>query len=198
MSSAMMGHDKCNVSMAHEADDKGARPAAEDQELNEDFIAAAISAYRRGDLDTIRRLGQTQFGPAADEPIARERAVPSLPPSAPRTLALDAPFVERGREALRALSAAAPHAAADEHLLHELVADEVAIFSAVTSVRMQVAARLPALVEEPRLMLLLTKSLRDLTALSNAIVRRVEGALGTCSTLRASRRLFSLEHGSRA
>jgi hypothetical protein len=204
-----------------EDDDIGpAGPNCEGIDLTDEVVEKMLAAYDQGDVDSLpamrgqwRQEGVRAPGPSAGAspsvPAASAPSSPSAPSSsssraarsasstaAPgcRELALAPTFLQRGREALQALSSGAPDAAADEHLLHELVADEIALCVAVADVRRQVLTRLPALVEEPRLMLMMTKSLRDLTLLSNAMVRRVEGALSTASTLRASRRMFAIHH----
>jgi hypothetical protein len=93
------------------------------------------------------------------------------------------------------LSSSSPDADADERLLHRLVADEMVVLAALDDARHQLAARLPLLVDDPRLLIAVGKSLREIIAMTNAIGRRVESVLATASTLRASRRMFSTHRG---
>ena len=113
------------------------------------------------------------------------------PAPAPKKLGLGALHVERGRAARAALDAASPDAGPGEAILHELLGQQVAIALAVLDAQGEVAARLEHFLDDPRKLLMLAKALTELTGISNAIGRRVEGALVTASSLRAQRRLWN-------
>lgn len=124
------------------------------------------------------------YSPRENQPARKTGAPP--PPRSPLAPA----FLARGREALKELSAATPDAGPDERILYQLVADEVAIAAALLDLQAQLAARLGLLLDRPREMAAISKVLREVVAVSNAITRRVEGALGVASNIRAQRRFF--------
>jgi hypothetical protein len=193
-------------------------------DIDPELAAFAVGAFRRGDVDTLERLSRRGLGTrqrdVAPPPSAAATPKPDLlsqreqspkvpvPPSAPvstqppkaeqespRRLSLRPEFLKRGAEALHLLSSSSPDADADERLLHRLVADEMVVLAALDDARHQLAARLPLLVDDPRLLIAVGKSLREIIAMTNAIGRRVESVLATASTLRASRRMFSTHRG---
>lgn len=100
-------------------------------------------------------------------------------------------FVGRGQEALAALRADSPDAGADEQILHGLVADELAIASALLDAQAQLTVRLGLLIDEPRKMATVAGVLKEVVAVSNAITRRVEGALAVAANLRSQRHFFA-------
>jgi hypothetical protein len=114
------------------------------------------------------------------------------PPLAKRPLDLPlAPaFTSRGEEALAALRADTPDAGADEQILQGLVAEELAITSALLDTQAQLTVRLGLLLDDPRKMAAVTGVLKEVVAVTNALSRRIEGALGVASNLRAQRRFF--------
>ena len=120
------------------------------------------------------------------------------PAPAPKRLGLGAPHVERGRAARAALDGASPDAGPGEAILHELIGQQVAIALAVLDAQGEVAARVALFLDDPKTMVTLSKALRELTALSNVIGRRVEGALLASSTLRAQRRLWNPHDSGRS
>jgi hypothetical protein len=115
---------------------------------------------------------------------------------APLNVPLHPVFIARGQEALAALEAASPDAGADERILHRLVADEVAVASALLEAQSQLAARLTLLIDDHKRMAGISKVLRDVVLVTNSISKRVEGALGVAANLRAQRR-FLANHGRR-
>ena len=119
-------------------------------------------------------------------------SAPEPPPVSPKKLGLGAAHVERGRAARLALDQASPDAGAGETILHELVGHQMGIALAVLDAQSEVATRLGFFLDDPRKLLMLAKAMKELTALSNAIGRRVEGALVTASSLRAQRRLWQI------
>jgi len=117
--------------------------------------------------------------------------------SAPLNLLLHPAFIARRQEALAALEAASPEAGADERILHRLVADEVAVVSALLETQVQLAARLALVMDDHKRMVGVSKVLRDVVVATNALGKRIEGALGVAANLRAQRR-FLANHGRRA
>jgi hypothetical protein len=112
--------------------------------------------------------------------------------SPPRKLGLDPVYVARGKQALAALEASAPDAGAGEQIIHELVAAQFALVLAIGDAEIEVVARLGHFVNEPKNLVAISRALKELTTLSNAIGRRIEGALTTASTLRAQRRTWNI------
>lgn len=106
-------------------------------------------------------------------------------------------FIARGREALKELEAASPGAGADERILHRLVADQLAITSALVEAQAQLAGRVRLLIDEPKHLFALIHVLKDVVHTTNAISRRIEGALGVAANLRAQRRFFANHGGKR-
>lgn len=119
-------------------------------------------------------------------------STPEPPHVPPKKLGLGAAHVERGKAAHAALDLASPNAGAGEAILHELIGKQTSIALAVLDAQAEVAARLEHFLDDPRKLLMLAKAMKELTALSNAIGRRVEGALVTASSLRAQRRLWNV------
>jgi len=96
------------------------------------------------------------------------------------------------------LDGASPDGGPGEAILHELIGQQVAIALAVLDAQGEVAARVGLFLDDPKMLAVLSKALRELTTLSNVIGRRVEGALLAASTLRAQRRLWSLHDSGRS
>lgn len=116
---------------------------------------------------------------------------------APLHVPLHPAFVARGREVLKELEAASPDAGADERILHRLVADQLAITSALMEAQAQLAGRVRLLLDEPKHLFALIHVLKDVVHTTNAISRRIEGALGVAANLRAQRRFFANHGGKR-
>lgn len=115
------------------------------------------------------------------------------PPKPPRKFGLGADVVNRGKAARAELERACPDASAGERILYELVGHQVSLALAVLDAQTEVAARLEHFLDEPTKLVALSRALKELTGISNAIGRRVEGALSTASNLRAQRRIFTLQ-----
>jgi hypothetical protein len=111
--------------------------------------------------------------------------------TAPLRLPLNPVFVERAKRTRQELDAASPNAGPDERLLHELVSEEIAIVSALFEAEVQLSERLLFLIDNPRLLAHVTKALKDVVHLRNSVTRRIEGALGAASNLRAQRRFLA-------
>ena len=118
--------------------------------------------------------------------VSRESAQGDAPTSQEKT------FVERGRQVRAALLAASPEAAADETLLVDLVARQVPIYSALEEAQLQLALRLTMSANAPTAALALARVMKEITHLSGAIQKRIEGSLATAAGLRAQRRFLSL------
>ncbi|MGK4008414.1 hypothetical protein WMF31_37730 [Sorangium sp. So ce1036] len=81
--------------------------------------------------------------------------------------------------------------------MYELVADEVTVVSALLETQSQLAARLPFFIDDHKRMVGISKVLREVVLVTNSISKRVEGALGVATNLRAQRR-FLAKHGRRS
>lgn len=112
-------------------------------------------------------------------------------PRPPLSVPLQPAFLARGQEALKELNAASPDAGPGERILYQLVADEVAVVSALLETQAQLAARLPFLIDDHKRMAGISKVLRDVVLVTNSISKRVEGALGVAANLRAQRRFLA-------
>lgn len=161
------------------------------------------------------RSEEREYGAEAIPPPPPRRPSPAFPhgpdedslPHGPTVeqrespMGLDVPlhpaFIARGREALKELEAASPGAGADERILHRLVADQLAITSALVEAQAQLAGRVRLLIDEPKHLFALIHVLKDVVHTTNAISRRIEGALGAAANLRAQRRFFANHGGKR-
>lgn len=113
-------------------------------------------------------------------------------PSSPEDFcSLNPVFLEQAKVTRRELDAAFPNAGPDEQLLHQLVSEEIAIASALLEAEVQLSERLLLLIDNPKLLVHITKSLKDVVHLRNSVTRRIEGALGVASNLRAQRRFIA-------
>jgi hypothetical protein len=117
-------------------------------------------------------------------------------PQPPLNIPLNAAFIGRGQIALKELNDASPDAGPDERILHRLVADQVAVAAALTEAQAQLAARVGLLLDDPKRLAAVSRVLKDVVVVTNAIAKRVEGALGVAANLRAQRR-FLAHHGGR-
>ena len=113
------------------------------------------------------------------------------PALTPKKLGLGKPHLARGASARAALDIASPDAGAGEALLHELIGHQTSIALAVLDAQAELVARLEYFLDDPRKLLMLAKALKELTVLSNAVGRRIEGGLVAASSLRAQRRLWN-------
>jgi hypothetical protein len=127
---------------------------------------------------------------AGGEAAAHEGQAPRRRAS-PAQVPLHPLFIERSKEARQALDAGAPGAGADERLLHQLVAEEIAIACTLFEAEAQLAGRLLHLLDDPKLLLAVSKVLRDVVLVRNSVTRRIEGALGVASNLRAQRQFLA-------
>ena len=107
------------------------------------------------------------------------------PPAAPIELA--AAHVERGRQARAALAKLSPSAAPDEELLLDLAAEEVALVDALHLAAARLAATTIEVMHDSKMLLAVTRALREIVTTKSALSRRVEALLSTASTLRAQR-----------
>lgn len=79
--------------------------------------------------------------------------------------------------------------APDEKLLVEMAAGAAGLALQVNIASNRLAQVLPVVLEDPRKAALIAKVLHDLAVVGNTLVRRVQGALSTASTLRVQRRV---------
>ena len=125
-------------------------------------------------------------------PSKRSSGDEALPePAAPLQLPLNPVFLARAKTTRQELDVASPNAGRDERLLHELISEEIAIASALLEAEVQLSERLLLLIDNPKLLVHITKTLKDVVHLRNSVTRRIEGALGVASNLRAQRRFLA-------
>lgn len=101
-------------------------------------------------------------------------------------------FVEQGREIRAALCGSSPDQAADESLLLDLVCRQMPIYLALEEAQLNLAVRLTVSADAPTAALALARVMKEITHLSGAIQKRIEGSLATAAGLRAQRRFLSL------
>lgn len=193
----------------------GRRDRLVDQRTRRSLLAASFSYGRSGmeneDMNwpsspddvpaLLREAGRTPPEPQPDDrtsaPAPRssaatanaEKAAPRL-----RRLPVDEHLAKRGDEARRALDEAAPSAAADERILHELVAKQLPVALMLHDLEAQLAVRLGLVIDDPKLALAVAKTLRETIAMASAMSKRIQSTLSTAATLRAQRRFLAL-HG---
>jgi hypothetical protein len=84
----------------------------------------------------------------------------------------------------------APNAAADERVLTDLVVDELPLAFELRRLELELAARIGLALDDPGLLTALARAMREVTALSGSVTRRIQGSLGVAANLRAQRRLI--------
>ena len=93
-----------------------------------------------------------------------------------------------------ALYAAYPGASIEERIIFDFVGNEMVLAHSLEDSAGQLVTQLAAFIDNPKVLLLVTKSLKDVMALHAALNRRVEGGLAAAANLRAQR-LFLRSHG---
>ena len=86
-----------------------------------------------------------------------------------------------------------PEAGPEEQLLHRLVVGELPVVAALERAQLQLARALLGLVDQPSNLRIVAGALKDTVQLSNAIGRRLQDALAATATLRAQRRLLTIQ-----
>lgn len=109
-----------------------------------------------------------------------------------RRLPIDEEVLERGRAARRALDDASPDAAADERILHELVAKQLPVALMLHELEEQLAVRMLTIMDNPQLVLAVAKILRDTSMIASSMSKRIQAILSTAASLRAQRRFLGL------
>lgn len=109
-----------------------------------------------------------------------------------RRLPIDDTILERGHAARRALDEVSPDAAADERILHELVAKQLPVALMLHDLEEQLAVRMLTLMDNPQLVLAVAKILRDTSTIASSMSKRIQAILSTAATLRAQRRFLAL------
>lgn len=134
------------------------------------------------------RAGLQESGSVAAAPSAAPRgdAVRS------RRLPIEDDVLERGRAARRALDEVSPEAAADERILHELVAKQLPVALMLHDLEEQLAVRMLAMMDNPQLVLALAKILRDTSVIASSMSKRIQAILSTAASLRAQRRFLAI------
>jgi hypothetical protein len=92
-----------------------------------------------------------------------------------------------------ALDEVCPAAAADERILHELVAKQLPIALMLHDLEEQLVARMLTLMDNPQLVLAVAKILRETVTMSSAMSKRIQAILSTAASLRAQRRFLALQ-----
>lgn len=82
-----------------------------------------------------------------------------------------------------------PSAGADECVLVQLTAHDLALAEVLAETQTQLAHRIHAMIDNPKVALALAKSLREVTSCRNSATRRVEELLATAGVLRGQRKL---------
>jgi hypothetical protein len=103
---------------------------------------------------------------------------------------------DRVAELAQELGAGSPDAGADEQLIHRLAATSAAVSEILCRAQLQLAERLERFVDEPKALLIVARSLREVTTTQIATMRSVQELLSAAGTLRAQRRLVD-QHARR-
>jgi len=143
-----------------------------------------------------RRSRPRPAGSAAvcnQEPPAKQESSPRL--LGPIRLPIPPAFTERGAEAQAALLAAYPEASVEEKIIHQLVCDEIVLAASIKDSLAQLTAQLGAVIDDPKSLLLLTKTLKELMAIYATISKRIAGGLATGANLRAQRDFLQTHTG---
>jgi len=87
------------------------------------------------------------------------------------------------------LATSDPDVRADEQLIHRLAATSTAVSEMLGRAQLQLAERLEHFVDEPKALLIVARSLREVTTTQTATMRSIQELLSAAGTLRAQRRL---------
>jgi hypothetical protein len=96
---------------------------------------------------------------------------------------------ERVAELARELAAGSPDAGADERLIHRLAATSTAVSEMLGRAQLQLAERLERFVDDPKALLVVAKSLREVTTTQASTLRSLQELLTAAATVRSQRRL---------
>lgn len=125
------------------------------------------------------------------DPISDEK--PAAPRLAVRRVPIDRELTTRGEEARRALDEVCPAAAADERILHELVAKQLPIALMLHDLEEQLVGRMLTVMDNPQLVLAVAKILRETCTMSSVMTKRIQSILAAAASLRAQRRFLTLQ-----
>ena len=103
--------------------------------------------------------------------------------------------LQRGHELRVAFEQADEDADVGGRLLQELVAGETAIALELQDVEAGLVSLLGKAIADPALALAVTKTLREVVGVGNAIRRRMENSLGAAENLKAQRRFMYAQRG---
>ena len=190
------------------------------ERLTDERIEEMLAAFRAGDVDRLQALGAETWGPLArkPEPVSGQGQDPHARPAASPVRAPAKKASQRDEEAdegrditevvaeartreelvRAALIEAFPGAAADERLLHELVAAESGLLSLLQRTEIGLGVWLNEALTDPKASLTLIRLLRDVIDTSTMVRRRLEGALGVAANLRAQRHVIAPQARGRA
>jgi hypothetical protein len=178
-------------------------PVPRPGEDNDELIEQALHAYRTGDVDRLDAVGDRlralderrihasppPIQPADSGPSTVSSRAPA--PLQPNHLTVAQSSSDRARGHSEALLGMAPNAAADERVLTDLVVDELPLAFELRRLELELAARIGLALDNPGLLTALARAMRELTALSGSVTRRIQGSLGVAANLRAQRRLIT-------
>ncbi len=124
---------------------------------------------------------------ARQYPDMPDKKQPNRSPFLPKAGLLREDLAAQAQAASTRLRAESPSAGEDELLLYDLVAAEMPVIAALNEVQHELSQRLLEHPDNPKILALLVRVLRDVVAVSTALGRRVEGGLSAASALRAQR-----------
>jgi hypothetical protein len=96
---------------------------------------------------------------------------------------------KRVDELARELCTGSPDAGSDERLIHRLAATSTAVSEMLGRAQLQLAERLERFVDNPKALLIVAKSLREVTSTQSSTLRSVQELLSAAATVRAQRRM---------
>jgi hypothetical protein len=181
-------------------------PGTGEDDQYDALIEQALDAFQAGDVDRLdavgarlrgRQEGSTQAtaepGPAAGSTpgTVPSRASPLPAAARPNTLTIAEGSVGRAKSHSAGLLAMGPNAAPDERVLTDLVVAELPLAFELRRLELELAARIGLALDNPGLLVALARAMRELTALSGSVTRRIQGSLGVAANLRAQRRLIT-------
>jgi hypothetical protein len=103
--------------------------------------------------------------------------------------------LNRAHEVRRAFDRADEDCAVGEGLLRELVAGETAVALELQDVEAAVVVLLRNAITDPAMAAAVSKTLRDVVAVSTSVRKRMENSLGAAENLKAQRRFLSAQRG---
>jgi len=163
--------------------------------LTADGQEAGGRSLRHRDSPVGERERRGDGQPAASTPTAPVASRTTPTAGALTECRLPAEYIERARVVRQALDSSSPAAAADERLLHELIAGDMPVALALQDAQAELVRVLQKALHNPELALSVAKVMRETVALTSAVSRRIEASLMASGSLRAQRRFLALNRG---